>query len=114
MNTKIQTAFYLSICSIGGLSTYLLLLLLERFSVFYIDAHPSLTTLVYVSFVIGPFVLAIVCLNMVKGMRDVNNKERLFIKLTRLFSWLTLGSFILYTSLALILLALFGLSLIVI
>ena len=114
MNPKIKSAFALSIASLSGMSTYLTIVLLERFSIFYINAHPLLNALIYFATVIAPVIFAIVSLVTLNKLKDLEGIEASFKKIAFIFSWIALGSFLFYITLALTLILLFGLSLFVI
>ena len=114
MNPKIKSAFALSIASLSGLSTYLTIILLERFTPFYINAHPTLNALIYFATVIAPVIFAIVSLVMLNKLKDLEGTEVSFKKIAFIFSWVALGAFLFYITLAITLIILFGLSLFVI
>ena len=114
MNPDIKNAFSLSIASLSGISTYLFIVLCERFSLFYINAHFALTVLMYLATVIAPIVFAIVALVQVNKVKQVEGRDVAFKKLTTVFSWITLGLVIFYLTLVITLLIMFGLNLFVI
>ena len=114
MNPDIKNAFSLSIASLSGISTYLFIVLCERFSLFYINAHFALTVLMYLATVIAPIVFAIVALVQVNKVKQVEGRDVAFRKLTTVFSWITLGLVIFYLTLVITLLIMFGLNLFVI
>ena len=113
-NSNLRTAFGFSIAALSGLSTYLTIILLERFTPFYINAHPMLNALVYFATVIAPVIFAIVSLVMLNKLKDLEGVEVSFKKIAFIFSWIALGSFLFYITLAITLIILFGLSLFVI
>ena len=114
MNTKIKTAFIFSIIGIGGISTYLTIVLFERFSIFYLNLEPLTNLLVALSFVAAPTVLSIIALVMVDKIKPAEGNESRFKKLAVTFSWVALGSLIGYLTLAITLRVLFGFSIFVI
>ncbi len=114
MNPKIKSAFALSIASLSGISTYLTIVLCERFSLFYINAAWIFNVFVYIATVIVPIVFAIMALVMVDKLKQAEGQDLVFRKITIVFSWIALGSFLFYLTLALTLILLFGLSLFVI
>jgi len=113
-NSNLRTAFGFSIAALSGLSTYLTIILLERFTPFYINAHPTLNALVYFATVIAPVIFAIVSLVMLNKLKDLEGVEVSFKKIAFIFSWVALGAFLFYITLAITLIILFGLSLFVI
>ena len=114
MNPKIKSAFALSIASLSGITTYLTIVLCERFSLFYINAVWILNVFVYIATVIVPIVFAIMALVMVNKLKQVEGQDLVFRKITIVFSWITLGIFIFYITAAITLLIMFSLSLFVI
>ena len=113
-NSNLRTAFGFSIAALSGLSTYLTIILLERFTPFYINAHPTLNALVYFATVVAPVIFAIVSLAMLNKLKDLEGVEVSFKKIALIFSWVALGAFLFYITLAITLIILFGLSLFVI
>lgn len=114
MNSNLKTAFGFSIASLSGISTYLTIVICERFSIFYINANFALSVFVYFVTVIAPITFAIVSLVLVNKMKVVEGKEVVFKKLTTIFSWITLGLVIFYLTVVITLLIMFGLNLFVI
>lgn len=114
MKSDLKTAFGFSIASLSGLSTYLFIVLCERFSLFYINAHATLNALAYFCTVVAPLIFAIIALVMVNKIKEVEGRDNTFKKLTVVFSWVTLGSFIFYITSAITLIIMFGLNLFVI
>lgn len=115
MNTKIKTAFIFSIIGIGGISTYLTIVLFERFSIFYLNLEPLTNLFVALSFVAAPTVFSIIALVMVDKIKQpAEGNELRFKKLAVTFSWVALGSLIGYLTLAITLRVLFGFSIFVI
>ena len=114
MNPKIKSAFALSIASLSGISTYLTIVLCERFSLFYINAAWIFNVFVYIATVIAPVIFAIVSLVTLNKLKDLEGVEASFKKIAFIFSWVALGAFLFYITLAITLIILFGLSLFVI
>lgn len=114
MNTKIKTAFIFSIIGIGGISTYLTIVLFERFSIFYLNLEPFANLFVALSFVAAPTVFSIIALVKVDKIKPAEGNESRFKKLTVTFSWVALGLLIGYLTLTITLRVLFGFSIFVI
>lgn len=114
MNSNLKTAFGFSIASLSGITTYLTIVLCERFSIFYINATPIVNALIYAGTVIVPVVFAIISLVKLNKLKDLEGVEVSFKKIAFIFSWVALGAFLFYITLAITLIIMFGLSLFVI
>ena len=91
LNGKLKTAFILSIVAMATLVTYSTLSLCERF--LRTDIIPDATNMLWfylLVFIISPIVLAIVALSMIRRV-EVYGKQRVYLILTRVFSWSTIG-----------------------
>ena len=109
MNNTVKTPFILSIIANGSLTFYCFLALLERFYHFGGLATTALISFfLIVSFVIAPLVLSIVSLSMLRRVGPVVGKDRLFVILTRVFSWLVIGGFAFALTIVLLLVLIFG------
>ena len=100
MNTRIKTAFALSISALAGASTYFLILIIKRFDDLFISRSSYLWVLIYLFTVISPIILSIVSLNMIKRVK-AEGQDRTYKTLTRIFSLATLGTFALYITILL-------------
>ena len=91
LNGKLKTAFILSIVAMATLVTYSTISLCEHF--LRIDIIPDATNMLWfylLVFIISPIVLSIVALSMVRRVQ-VYGKQRVYLILTRVFAWSTIG-----------------------
>ena len=96
-NSRLKTAFILATIAQASFDAFIIVLICE-----YATGHSFLTSnqiaksLAYLFFVLGPLVLSIVALSFLRRVDDVEREERLFLVLTRVFAWVSIGGVISY------------------
>ena len=107
MNSRLKTAFSLSIVAIAMFFFLLFLAMLGRLGLSYLLANQITRYATIFCFVVGPLVLAIVALSLVRTVRPTP-EERKYKIMTMVFSFVTIGSIFTYLSAVLAVLLIFG------